>query len=146
MWRSSPACHSPARRTSSRSFASHDAHVLAHGAINAATTGLFKIANDVRLLGSEPRSGPGELILPEHEPASSIMPGEVNQTQCEALTMVCCQVLGNHTAITVASSQGHFELNVYKPILAYGMMHSIQLLTSTRNHSWVIRRFLNRRW
>jgi fumarate hydratase class II len=108
--------------------ASHDAYVFAHGAINVAATGLFKIANDIRLLGSGPRSGLGELILPENEPGSSIMPGKVNPTQCEALTMVCCQVFGNHTAITVAGSQGHFELNVYKPILAYCMMHSIQLL------------------
>jgi fumarate hydratase, class II len=110
-------------------LASHDAYVFAHGAINAAATGLFKIANDIRLLGSGPRSGLGELILPENEPGSSIMPGKVNPTQCEALTMVCCQVFGNHTAITVACSQGHFELNVYKPILAYCMMHSIQLLS-----------------
>ncbi|MBV8919669.1 class II fumarate hydratase [Bradyrhizobium sp.] len=109
-------------------LASHDAYVFAHGAINAAATGLFKIANDVRFLGSGPRSGLGELILPENEPGSSIMPGKVNPTQCEALTMVCCQVFGNHTAITVAGSQGHFELNVYKPILAYCMMHSVQLL------------------
>jgi fumarate hydratase, class II len=109
-------------------LASHDAYVFAHGAINAAATGLFKIANDIRLLGSGPRSGLGELILPENEPGSSIMPGKVNPTQCEALTMVCCQVFGNQTAITVAGSQGHFELNVYKPVLAYCMMHSIQLL------------------
>jgi len=109
-------------------LASHDAYVFAHGAINAAATGLFKIANDIRLLGSGPRSGLGELILPENEPGSSIMPGKVNPTQCEALTMVCCQVFGNHTAITIAGSQGHFELNVYKPLLAYCMMHSVQLL------------------
>ena len=109
-------------------LASHDAYVFAHGAINAAATGLFKIANDIRLLGSGPRSGLGELILPENEPGSSIMPGKVNPTQCEALTMVCCQVFGNHTSITVAGSQGHFELNVYKPILAACMMHSTQLL------------------
>ena len=91
-------------------------------------TGLFKIANDIRLLGSGPRSGLGELILPENEPGSSIMPGKVNPTQCEALTMVCCQVFGNHTAITVAGSQGHFELNVYKPVIAYDMLQSIRLL------------------
>ncbi|HEY3677241.1 MAG TPA: class II fumarate hydratase [Bradyrhizobium sp.] len=109
-------------------LASNDAYVFAHGAINAAATGLFKIANDIRLLGSGPRSGLGELILPENEPGSSIMPGKVNPTQCEAMTMVCCQVFGNHTAITVGGSQGHFELNVYKPLLAYCMMHSIQLL------------------
>jgi fumarate hydratase class II len=110
-------------------LASHDAYVFAHGAINAVATGLFKIANDIRLLGSGPRSGLGELILPENEPGSSIMPGKVNPTQCEAMTMVCCQVFGNHTTVTVAGSQGHFELNVYKPVLAFAMMHSIQLLS-----------------
>jgi fumarate hydratase, class II len=109
-------------------LASNDAYVFAHGALNSAATGLFKIANDIRLLGSGPRSGLGELILPENEPGSSIMPGKVNPTQCEAMTMVCCQVFGNHTAITVAGSQGHFELNVYKPVLAHCMMQSIQLL------------------
>ena len=109
-------------------LASNDAYVFVHGAINSVATGLFKIANDIRLLGSGPRSGLGELILPENEPGSSIMPGKVNPTQCEAMTMVCCQVFGNHTAVTVAGSQGHFELNVYKPVLAYCMMHSIQLL------------------
>jgi fumarate hydratase, class II len=109
-------------------LASHDAYVFVHGAINSVATGLFKIANDIRLLGSGPRSGLGELILPENEPGSSIMPGKVNPTQCEAVTMVCCQVFGNHTTITVAGSQGHFELNVYKPVLAYCMMHSIELL------------------
>lgn len=110
-------------------LASNDAYVSVHGAINSVATGLFKIANDIRLLGSGPRSGLGELILPENEPGSSIMPGKVNPTQCEAMTMVCCQVFGNQTAITVAGSQGHFELNVYKPVLAYCMMHSIQLLS-----------------
>ena len=109
-------------------LASNDAYVFAHGAINAMATGLFKIANDIRLLGSGPRSGLGELILPENEPGSSIMPGKVNPTQCEAVTMVCCEVFGNHAAITTAGSQGHFELNVYKPLLAYCMMHSIQLM------------------
>src|SRR5580692_1793961 len=109
-------------------LASNDAYVFVHGAINSAATGLFKIANDIRLLGSGPRSGLGELILPENEPGSSIMPGKVNPTQSEAMTMVCCQVFGNQTTITVAGSQGHFELNVYKPLLAYCMMHSIQLL------------------
>jgi fumarate hydratase class II len=109
-------------------LASNDAYVFVHGAINSVATGLFKIANDIRLLGSGPRSGLGELILPENEPGSSIMPGKVNPTQCEAMTMVCCQVFGNHTAITVAGSQGHFELNVYKPVLAYCMMNSIELL------------------
>jgi fumarate hydratase class II len=110
-------------------LASHDAYVFVHGAINAMATGLFKIANDIRLLGSGPRSGLGELILPENEPGSSIMPGKVNPTQCEAMTMVCCQVFGNNTTVTVAGSQGHFELNVYKPVLAFAMMHSIQLLS-----------------
>jgi fumarate hydratase, class II len=109
-------------------LASNDAYVFAHGAINSVATGLFKIANDIRLLGSGPRSGLGELILPENEPGSSIMPGKVNPTQCEAMTMVCCQVFGNHTAISVGGSQGHFELNVYKPLLAYCMIQSIQLL------------------
>ena len=102
--------------------------MFAHGAINSLATGLFKIANDIRLLGSGPRSGLGELILPENEPGSSIMPGKVNPTQCEAMTMVCCQVFGNHTTITVAGSQGHFELNVYKPVMAHCMMHSIRLV------------------
>jgi fumarate hydratase class II len=110
-------------------LASNDAYVSAHGAINSVATGLFKIANDIRLLGSGPRSGLGELILPENEPGSSIMPGKVNPTQCEAITMVCCQVFGNQTAVTIAGSQGHFELNVYKPVLAYCMMNSIQLLS-----------------
>ena len=109
-------------------LAAHDAYVFAHGALNALATGLFKIANDIRLLGSGPRSGLGELVLPENEPGSSIMPGKVNPTQCEALTMVCCQVFGNQTTMTVASSQGHFELNVYKPVLAYCMLQSIRLL------------------
>jgi fumarate hydratase class II len=110
-------------------LASNDAYVLVHGAINSVATGLFKVANDIRLLGSGPRSGLGELILPENEPGSSIMPGKVNPTQCEAMTMVCCQVFGNETTITVAGSQGHFELNVYKPVLAYCMMNSIELLS-----------------
>ena len=109
-------------------LASNDAYVFAHGAINAAAAALFKIANDIRLLGSGPRSGLGELILPENEPGSSIMPGKVNPTQAEALTMVCCQVFGNHVAITTAASQGHFELNVYKPVMAHCMLQSIRLL------------------
>ncbi len=109
-------------------LASNDAYVYAHGALNSLATGLFKIANDIRFLGSGPRSGLGELLLPENEPGSSIMPGKVNPTQCEALTMVCAQVFGNHTTITVAGSQGHFELNVFKPVLAYNMLQSIRLL------------------
>jgi fumarate hydratase class II len=109
-------------------LASHGAYVFAHGALNALATDLFKIANDIRLLGSGPRSGLGELILPENEPGSSIMPGKVNPTQCEALTMVCCQVFGNNAAITAGASQGHFELNVYKPLLAHNMLHSVRIL------------------
>jgi fumarate hydratase, class II len=109
-------------------LASHDAIVFAHGALTSVATGLFKIANDIRLLGSGPRSGLGELILPENEPGSSIMPGKVNPTQCEAVTMVCCQVFGNNAAITVAGSQGQFELNVYKPVIAFAMLQSIRLL------------------
>jgi fumarate hydratase, class II len=109
-------------------LASNDAYVSVHGAINATATGLFKIANDIRLLGSGPRSGLGELILPENEPGSSIMPGKVNPTQAEAMTMVCCQIFGNHTTITTAGSQGHFELNVYKPVMAYAMLQSIRLM------------------
>ncbi|HKA80029.1 MAG TPA: class II fumarate hydratase [Xanthobacteraceae bacterium] len=109
-------------------LASHDAIVFAHGALTSVATGLFKIANDIRLLGSGPRSGLGELILPENEPGSSIMPGKVNPTQAEALTMVCCQVFGNQTTIEVAGSQGHFELNVYKPVIAHAMLQSIRLI------------------
>src|SRR5690349_18535672 len=102
-------------------MAGHDAYVFAHGAITSAATALFKIANDIRLLGSGPRSGFGELHLPENEAGSSIMPGKVNPTQSEALTMVCCQVFGNQTTIMTAGSQGHFELNTYKPVLAHAM-------------------------
>jgi fumarate hydratase class II len=109
-------------------LASHGAYAFAHGALNALATDLFKIANDIRLLGSGPRSGLGELILPENEPGSSIMPGKVNPTQAEALTMICCQVFGNQTTITIGASQGHFELNVYKPVLAANMLQSIRLL------------------
>jgi fumarate hydratase class II len=111
-------------------LASHGAITFAHGALTALAADLFKIANDIRLLGSGPRSGLGELILPENEPGSSIMPGKVNPTQAEALTMVCCQVFGNHTTITVGASQGHFELNVYKPVIAYDMLQSIRLLAN----------------
>jgi len=110
-------------------MAAHDAYVFVHGAINAAAAALYKVANDIRLLGSGPRSGLGELILPSNELGSSIMPGKTNPTQSEALTMVCTQVFGNQTTITVAGSQGHFELNVFKPVLAYCMMQSIRLLT-----------------
>ena len=110
-------------------LASHDAYAAVHGAINSVATGLFKIANDIRLLASGPRSGIGELILPENEPGSSIMPGKVNPTQCEALTMVCCQVFGNNALVTVAASQGHLELNVFKPVLAHAMLQSVRLLS-----------------
>jgi fumarate hydratase, class II len=109
-------------------LAAHDAFVFLHGALTSVATGLFKIANDIRLLGSGPRSGIGELILPENEPGSSIMPGKVNPTQSEALTMVCCQVFGNQTTLSLAGSQGHFELNVYKPVIAYATLQSIRLL------------------
>src|SRR3984957_12102244 len=110
-------------------LASHGALLFAHGALDALAADLFKIASDIRFLGSGPRSGFGELILPENEPGSSIMPGKVNPTQTEAMTMVCCQVFGNQTTITVAASQGHFELNVFKPVIAYAMLQSIRLLT-----------------
>ncbi|MEL6373904.1 MAG: class II fumarate hydratase [Pseudomonadota bacterium] len=110
-------------------LAAHDAMVFSHGAINAAAAALFKIANDIRFLGSGPRSGLGELALPENEPGSSIMPGKVNPTQCEALTMVCAQVFGNHATLTFAGSQGHFELNVFNPVMAYNFLQSIRLLS-----------------
>ncbi|AZO70185.1 MULTISPECIES: class II fumarate hydratase [unclassified Mesorhizobium] len=109
-------------------LAAHDSMVFSHGAINAAAAALFKVANDIRLLGSGPRSGLGELSLPENEPGSSIMPGKVNPTQCEALTQVCVQVFGNNAALTFAGSQGHFELNVYNPLMAYNFLQSVQLL------------------
>jgi fumarate hydratase class II len=109
-------------------LAAHDAMVFTHGAINTVAASLFKIANDIRLLGSGPRSGLGELALPENEPGSSIMPGKVNPTQCEALTQVCIQVFGNNSSISFAGSQGHFELNVYNPLMAYNFLQSVQLL------------------
>jgi fumarate hydratase class II len=109
-------------------LAAHDAMVMSHGAINSVAASLFKIANDIRFLGSGPRSGLGELALPENEPGSSIMPGKVNPTQCEALTQVCVQVFGNHSALTFAGSQGHFELNVFNPVMAYNFLQSTQLL------------------
>ncbi|CAM1634991.1 class II fumarate hydratase [Bartonella apis] len=110
-------------------LASHGAITNFHGSLNALATDLFKIANDIRLLGSGPRCGLGELSLPENEPGSSIMPGKVNPTQCEAMTMVACQVFGNETTITVAASQGHFELNVYKPVIAFNVLQSIKILS-----------------
>ena len=109
-------------------LAAHDALVFGHGAINSAAAALFKIANDIRFLGSGPRSGLGELSLPENEPGSSIMPGKVNPTQCEALTMVCAQVFGNQTTMTVAGASGHFELNVFNPVMAYNFLQSVRLL------------------
>ncbi|AZV78464.1 class II fumarate hydratase [Parasedimentitalea marina] len=109
-------------------LAAHDAMVEISGALKVVAVSLFKIANDIRLLGSGPRCGLGELILPENEPGSSIMPGKVNPTQCEALTQVCAQVLGNDAAVGFAGSQGHFELNVYKPMMAYNVLQSMQLL------------------
>jgi len=110
-------------------LAAHDAMVMSHGALNTVAVSLFKIANDIRFLGSGPRSGLGELALPENEPGSSIMPGKVNPTQCEAVTMVCAQVFGNHTTMTFAGSQGHFQLNVFNPVMAYNFLQSVRLLT-----------------
>ncbi len=109
-------------------LAAHDAMVEASGALNTIAASLFKIANDIRFLGSGPRCGIAELILPANEPGSSIMPGKVNPTQAEALTQVCCQVMGNHTAVSMAGSQGHFELNVYKPVIVYNVIQSVRLL------------------
>ncbi|MBO9430229.1 MULTISPECIES: class II fumarate hydratase [unclassified Sulfitobacter] len=109
-------------------LAAHDAMVEISGALKTVSASLFKIANDIRLLGSGPRCGLGELILPENEPGSSIMPGKVNPTQCEALTQVCAHVMGNDAAVGFAGSQGHFELNVYKPMMAYNVLQSMQLL------------------
>ena len=109
-------------------LAAHDAMVMFSGALKTVAASLFKIANDLRFLGSGPRSGLGELILPENEPGSSIMPGKVNPTQAEALTMVCAHVMGNDAAVGFAGSQGHFELNVYNPMMAYNVLQSMQLL------------------
>jgi fumarate hydratase class II len=111
------------------SLAAHDAVVMAHGAIRTLAASLMKVANDIRWLGSGPRSGLGELSLPENEPGSSIMPGKVNPTQAEAMTMVCCQVFGNDVAITVAGSQGNFELNVFKPVMIRNFLHSVSILS-----------------
>jgi fumarate hydratase class II len=109
-------------------LAAHDAMVMSHGAINTVAASLFKIANDIRFLGSGPRSGLGELSLPENEPGSSIMPGKVNPTQCEAMTMVCVQIFGNHAAMTFAGASGHFELNVFNPVMAYNFLQSVRLM------------------
>src|ERR1700710_1973225 len=112
----------------SEALAAHDAMVFSHGAINTVAASLFKIANVIRFLGSGPRSGLGELALPENEPGSSIMPGKVNPTQCEAVTQVCTRIFGNHATITFAGSQGHFELNVYNPAMAYSFLQSVKLM------------------
>jgi fumarate hydratase, class II len=109
-------------------LAAHDAMVFSHGAINTVAMSLFKIANDIRLLGSGPRSGLGELSLPENEPGSSIMPGKVNPTQCEAVTQVCTRIFGNNATVAFAGSQGHFELNVYNPVMAYSFLQSVRLM------------------
>jgi fumarate hydratase class II len=112
-------------------LAAHDALVFSHGAINTVAASLFKIANDIRFLGSGPRSGLGELALPENEPGSSIMPGKVNPTQVEALTQVCVQIFGNNATITFADSQGHFELNVFNPVMAYNYLQSVDLMAES---------------
>ena len=112
-------------------LAAHDAIVAASGALNTLAVSLMKIANDIRWLGSGPRCGLQELSLPANEPGSSIMPGKVNQTQSEAMTMVCCQVMGNHTAITVGGSQGNFELNVFKPMMIHNLLHSVRILSDS---------------
>ena len=115
-------------------LAAHDAIVNFSGTLNTCAVALMKISNDIRFLGSGPRAGYGELILPENEPGSSIMPGKVNPTQCEAVTMVCVKVIGNHNGITIAGSHGHFELNVFKPLIAHNVLQSIDLLAdSTKN-------------
>ena len=115
-------------------LAAHDAIVNFSGTLNTCAVALMKISNDIRFLGSGPRAGYGELILPENEPGSSIMPGKVNPTQCEAVTMVCANVIGNHNGITMAGSHGHFELNVFKPLIAHNILQSIDLLAdSTKN-------------
>ena len=110
-------------------LAAHDAVVEASGTLDTLACSLFKIANDIRYLGSGPRCGLGELQLPENEPGSSIMPGKVNPTQCESLTMICCQVQGNHTAVSVAGKSGQFELNVFKPVMIKNLLHSVKLLS-----------------
>ena len=115
-------------------LAAHDSIVNFSGTLNTCAVALMKISNDIRFLGSGPRAGYGELILPENEPGSSIMPGKVNPTQCEAVTMVCVKVIGNHTGITLAGSHGHFELNVFKPLIAHNILQSIDLISdSTKN-------------
>ena len=112
-------------------LAAHDAIVNFSGTLNTASVCLMKIANDIRFLGSGPRAGYGELLLPENEPGSSIMPGKVNPTQCEAVTMVCVKVIGNHNGITMAGSHGHFELNVFKPLIIHNILQSINILSDS---------------
>ena len=112
-------------------LAAHDSIVNFSGALNTCAVALMKVSNDIRFLGSGPRAGYGELILPENEPGSSIMPGKVNPTQCEAVTMVCVKVIGNHTGITLAGSHGHFELNVFKPVIAHNILQSIDLIADS---------------
>ncbi len=114
-------------------LAAHDAMVELSGALNTIAVSLMKIANDIRLLGSGPRCGIGEISLPANEPGSSIMPGKVNPTQCEAMTMVCAQVMGNHVAVTIAGSNGHFELNVFKPVIIYNLLQSIRIISDASN-------------
>ena len=115
-------------------LAAHDSIVNFSGTMNTTAVCLMKIANDIRFLGSGPRAGYGELILPENEPGSSIMPGKINPTQCEAVTMVCVKVIGNHNGITMAGSHGHFELNVFKPLIAHNILQSVDLIAdSTKN-------------
>ena len=109
-------------------LAAHDAIVEAHGALKTVAVSLMKIANDIRLLSSGPRSGIGEIFIPDNEPGSSIMPGKVNPTQCEALTMIAAQVMGNDVAITIGGATGHFELNVFKPVMIYNFLHSARLM------------------
>ncbi len=127
-WRSAaalPFCSAPNKFAA---LAAHDALVAAHGALKTLAAALMKIANDVRWLASGPRSGLGEISIPENEPGSSIMPGKVNPTQCEALTMLCCQVFGNDVAINIGGASGNFELNVYKPLIAHNFLQSVRLL------------------
>ena len=116
-------------------LAAHDAIVEAHGALKTVAVSLMKIANDIRMLSSGPRSGIGEIFIPDNEPGSSIMPGKVNPTQCEALTMIAAQVLGNDVAINIGGASGHFELNVFKPVMIYNFLHSARLIGDGCVHS-----------
>ncbi len=129
--RLSVECNFPLRCAKNRfsAIAAHDALVSAHGAIKTLAVALFKIANDVRLLASGPRAGLGEIHLPENEPGSSMMPGKVNPTQCEALTMACCQVIGNDVSLGIGGAMGNFELNAFKPLITYNFMQSVRLLS-----------------